>query len=390
MFEKDIERDTALNFTKEAEFTKFTEELNAQSSWFTGYRASELEVVPVKSGSAALPKSEFVYSSAETVNEMADKGGLYLKIGGGIKIPINLSTAPFTMDDRAGARCKLVSDLFNMQSYEKYAEILNEGFTTYGSMAVKMLMRGGRIHAIHTNKYVDLSQNEFRRIVQTYMNTNFPTSSFISAGYTAERTYFDYAVCQSRDSFFSAYAEAWIKAGLPEPMLKKSYPILSFSTGDTGKQAICITPKLRIGNGNFPLGTELSIKHASSAREDIIVQKCTQVFSEMQEGLNTIEDMLKIELVHPYAVFVRAAMETGIVGKAKAAISAVLDNFKDFYIQGTDTVTAFNVYYEMCQIENYGEFEQLSAATKLQVLEALNRLIKLNWRKLDVSGREEF
>ena len=67
MFEREIERDTALNFTKEAEFEKFTEELNAQSAWFTGYKAGDLEVVPVKSGSAPLPKGEFAYSTAECV-----------------------------------------------------------------------------------------------------------------------------------------------------------------------------------------------------------------------------------------------------------------------------------------------------------------------------------
>lgn len=389
MFEREIERDTALNFFDETKFQQLLDDLNDQSFWMP-VKAAFLQLVAYKSGTSLSPMSGFLYTSKEVLDEMSLTDGLYLLVEGSIRIPINLETAPFTMDDRAGARCKLLSDLFNSQDYEKYAMFLNEGFSTYGNMMVKILVRGGRVHAIHTNKYVDLEQKAYYKIAKNFMSHNFPTSRFISAGYTAERTAFEYSVCESRDAFFSAYAEAWVKAGLPEPMLRKSYPMLSFSTGDTGKQAICISPKLKIGSGSFPLGTELSIKHASSAKEDVIVEKCSQAFSEMQEGLNTIEDMLKIELIHPYAVFVKAAVETGIVGKAKAAIAAVLDNFKDFYIQGTDSVTAFNVYYEICQIENYSEFEQLSGATKLQVLEALSRLIKLDWRKMDVTGREEF
>lgn len=391
MFEREIRDNTALDFDKETRFEEFALDLNNESAWLSE-KLSQLEVVPVEAGETLL-LSDFIYTESGIVSELEDNGGLYLNINassGGFKVPILIDIASFTLDDRAGARCKLVSDYLNNGMIKEYAKALNAGFRMYSGNSVKILVRGGKVHAIHTNKYKILPLHLLFSTAKEYMRNNFPTSSFRAAGHSVERSFFDFSVCKSTDTFFAAYVDAWIKAGLPEGILKQSYPLLTFSTGDTGKETICITPKLKIQQGYFPLGTSFSIKHASSATEVRFKEQCEKAYSKMQEGLTSIEDMLKIELAHPYAVFVRAATQTGIVTKAKASISAVLNNFKDFYDADVDVITAFDVYYNICSIENFPEFEQLNPATKFQVLESLYRLLQIDWKKIDVSGKEEF
>lgn len=391
MFEKEIDNLKSLEFDNEADFNQFLQELTPKTAWLV-QAASFMEVVAVEPGAYHISSlGGWDYSTPDQVDKLCRNGGIYLVIkrNPDIRIPINIATCPFTLDDRCGAKSKLLADLLGSRNFERYADFINTGFDFYAKQTLKVLVRGGSVLAMHTIKYFDFNQQLFFENANDFMKV-FPSSCFVKAGYDVERTYARYRVCNSADPFMEKYAQAWAKAGLPQPLLKKSYPMLEFVTGDTGKQTLTIIPYLQIGRDKFPLGTELSLKHSSKATASAVKEKANAAFAAMQKGLISVEEMIKTELHNPYAVFVRAGLETGIPSKAKVAITAVLNNFKDYYRQGVDKVTAFDVYYEMCQIEHFAEFEELSSGTKMQVLEGLNRLVNLNWAKIDVAGREEF
>lgn len=393
MFEKLLEEVTgAMSTTKKADFDAFNDEIDKATTWLTCRNTNlELKYMPRKAGETTA-LTGWCYSSVDVLSKFEETGGLYLVIGidepQPIRIPVNATTTPFTMDDRAGVRSKLLADFFNKGLTEDYVELINRGFQFYNDK-VKILVRGGYVQAIHTGKYYTFSHEDLFGIADKHMK-NYAGSKFIKASYTNERTTADYAVCGSKDTFFAKYADAWKTAGLPEKLLNMSFPVLTFSTGDTGKFPVSITPKLFIGDGVFPLGTALSIKHTSSLTPTALEEKAKLAFANLQEGLISIEDMIKLQLCHPYAVFVKAATKVGITAKAKAAISVVLENFKDNYVQGVDDITAFDIYYSICEMIHFREFQELSDPTKLQVMESFNRLLQIRWKELDFSGREEF
>ena len=59
----------------------------------------------------------------------------------------------------------------------------------------------------------------------------------------------------------------------------------------------------------------------------------------------------------------------------------------DFY--DADKVTAFDVYKKICEIQLYKSFKDLAEGTKMQILEALYRMLQIDWTKIDHPGAEE-
>ena len=338
-----------------------------------------------------LPSGEFAHSRDDVIRAFKEQGGYYLVINrgfGNVNIPICIKTCPFTMDDRAGIRSKLLSDYLAGGSTEDYAALINRGFSYYTGK-VKILIRGGYVLAIHSDKYNDFSQDLLFGLVNIHMKS-YEDAHFIDGDYDLERTIVNYAVCESGDKFFESYEDAWKKAGMPENILRQCYPVLSFATGDTGRYPVTITPKLYLGSSVLPLGSQVSIKHTSKLTSENFEQKARLCFANMKDGLESIEGMIKTTLLHPYAVFVKVATRAGITGRAKVAITKCLENFKDMYDKDVDRISAFDVYYSICEMVHLEEFKALSESTKLMVEESFNRLLQIDYAKLDYAGREEF
>lgn len=390
MFEREIEKNlTVIDFRDKLDFDTFVEDLEDNTQWLEE-KAGNLQVKYAKAASGVTLYGVWDLTSPLAKSAFEGTGGYYLEISGANtrRIPINAETAPFTIDDRAGVRSKLLADYFGKGHPEAYTGLVNDGLHFYNE-TIKILVRGGQVHAMHTKKYCTMPQKEIFEIAESLM-TKYPSGDFVSGQFATERTYAKYEVCDNEDTFFERYSKAWIDAGLPEKMLEQSRPVLTFSTGDTGKYPVAITPQLQIGSAVFPLGTTITVKHTKSLTAKQVEESATLAFSNLQKGLTSVEEMLQIQLKHPYAVFVKAASKTGITTKAKGAITAVLENFKDNFIQDVDDITAFDVYYSICEIQHYDEYSELKSATKLQVMEALNRLIQIDWEAIDLAGREEF
>ena len=389
MYKDLIRAEKPIHVTTKDEFKELLSELDQESSWREVYRP-EISIAYHSKGDE-LALGDWLYSDEDTLKKFKEDGGFYLKLNSIYvkgNIPILIDSCAFTMDDRAGAKSRLLSDYLEEGYTEEYASLINEGLKFYQGK-IKMLIRGGKLIAMHSEKYHDFSQGALFTLAENHMKA-YAESHFLGATYTLEKTTADYAVCGSGDDFFKSYSDAWKHAGMPELMLRECYPVLSFATGDTGKCQVTITPKLYLGSSILPLGSELSIKHTSKLTEENFTEKARLSFASMTEGLSSIEDMIGTKLLHPYAVFVKAATRAGITSKAKTAITRCLETFKDMYDPDTDRISAFDVYYSICEMVHLEEFDLLSGSTKLQVEESLNRLLQIDYRALDYPGREEF
>ncbi len=389
MYKELIRDERPIHVTTESDFSELLKELTEETSWRDAFR-DEI-CIAYHGKDQMLPLGDWLYASSESLEKFKEEGGFYLKLNSSYvkgNIPVLIASCAFTMDDRAGAKSRLLSDYLEGGYTEEYAELVNEGLKFYPGK-IKMLIRGGKVIAMHSEKYHDFSQSQLFTLAENHMK-GYAGSHFLGATYTLEKTTADYAVCGAGDDFFKNYSDAWKAAGMPELMLRECYPVLSFATGDTGKCQVSITPKLYLGSSILPLGSELSIKHASKLTEENFTEKARLAFASMTDGLSSIEDMIRTTLLHPYAVFVKAATRAGITSKAKTAITRCLETFKDMYDKDTDRISAFTVYYSICEMVHLEEFDLLSDSTKLQVEESFNRLLQIDYRALDYPGREEF
>ena len=378
MFKKELEkRDCYLSFKDENEFAEFVMYMNKKDIWLRDL-SCRLSLKHVDKGvdPRTIAGPGVFYSSQEVLDEISRTGGVMMQRSCNTSSSefgaVNLDNAQLTLDERAGAKCKLVSTYASRGRYDRYACIISEGFKFFNASVI-YLIRGGWILAVHSGKYKIFPQEDVFLLAADHMRRNHPQSKMLYAEYTHDRTIASYQVCSTQSEFMKSYSEAWKKAGLPEAILENTYPVLNFSTSDTGRYPVAVTPVLKIegrrgaDTGCFPLGTSLEMKHNSKASAAAFVENANLAFANLKEGLVTLQEMLEIELNHPNAVFVKTASIIGITSKAKAVIKEVYMDFKDDYYDA-DKVTAFDVYKKICEIQLYKSFKSLAEGTKMQIL----------------------
>jgi len=399
MYKEELEkRNCVLSFETEEEFAKFLVYMTDKDIWIREM-SCRISFAPLVKGTdlRSILGPGTIYSSQDVLDDISATGGIVMRRSCNTSSseygPVNLDFAELTLDERAGAKCKLVGTYAANKLFDRYASIVTEGFKFFNNSII-YLVRGGWILAVHSGKYKVFPQQDAFLIAAAHMKKSHPESEFLKAEYTHDRTVASYKVCSCDSDFMKAYGEAWKKAGLPASMLENTYPVLNFSTSDTGRYPIAVTPVLKMtgkkgaASGTFPLGTSLEMKHNSKASPDKLVENAKYAFSNLKEGIMTLQEMLEIELKYPNAVFVKTASIIGITAKAKGVIKEVYMDFKDdFYY--ADKVTAFDVYKKICEIQLYKSFKDLSEGTKMQILEALYRMLQIDWNKIDHAGAEE-
>ena len=399
MYKKELEkRDCYLSFKDEDEFAEFLIYMNKKDFWLREL-SCRISFKPLEKGMdpKILAGPGVFYSTEEVLEDVSRTGGVIMQRSCNTSSSefgaVNLDVAQLTLDERAGAKCKLVGTYASRGLFDRYACIVSEGFKFFNSTVV-YLVRGGWILAVHSGKYKIFPQQDIFLIAADYMQRKHPESKLLKAEYTHDRTFASYKVCSTQSEFMKSYSQAWEKAGLPMSILENTYPVLNFSTSDTGRYPVSVTPVLKMegrkgaATGLFPLGTSLEMKHNSKACAEKLIENANLAFSNLKEGLLTLQEMLEIELNHPNAVFVKTASIIGITSKAKGVIKEVYMDFKDDFYDA-DKVTAFDVYKKICEIQLYKSFKDLAEGTKMQILEALYRMLQIDWKKIDHPGAEE-
>lgn len=387
MYEKQLQETwTLLSFEGKASFFSFLEELENSTKWF----ASEPTLKLFALDETSEPDVECL-SEDEQWDSECTSNGIAVKFtanDGTEKVSVfNKLTAPLSTNERAGAKCQLTNVLLDKEP-ASYVKIINKGIATFEE-PVQILVRAGRVMAIHSKKYNTISQLTIFKTSAEAMADRFKKSKMLTASYNPDVTHASYAICDGNGEFMESYAKTWKESGMPEQMLEKTYPMIDFATSDTGRYTISIRPILRIGKNTYPIGTELKMKHnglADVAHIGMNVDKC---FAEMQESITTLNELQKMKLIHPYAVFVRACRESGLYKTVKNLCCETLDNIKATYAED-DEITAFSMYREICDMQDREVFKEFAPNTILSCLEAFGRLLQLKWKEMDKSGPEDF
>ena len=391
MNEKDYEvelqkQNTTLSFKKQQDFTDFQKVLTKNTIWQDVDSSMCIE--------KAFPGKAALYDCASTkdqwdANNIAggltvDFTGLYKGIHG--SAIVNHFTSPLSLLERGGIKCKLASE-YESNDLDSYAKLINQGISYFGKN-LRILIRGGQLMATHTTKYNSLPQETIFDAAKDYMQGHFPSGKFIDAVYTPDVTEATYSICNGNDAFLKEYADDWVDAGLPKGLLDKTYPVLIFSTSDTGRYPLAIKPRLYIGKAQYPLGTDVEVKHTGRALLNEMNSYADQAYSKINQGISSVRDMLTHEINHPYAAFVKVSSKVGLTKKIKTCMQEALANFKDEFDPCT-RVTAFNIFKAICDVQLYGSFQITSPLTQMACKECIYRIYSINWDEVDKAGIEE-
>ena len=331
-------------------------------------------------------------------NETAAESDLVLDMGSGSQ-PLTPS-AIHSVIARADLTCRLIADLIDRGKTEDAVKLLNDGLRLKGENRsddqhdgkvinpCQIVTRGGWVIAALSNQWAHLPQSELAECVLDEIRAIFPEAEFVKCTYTHDLTEFWISLGNHKSDIMRKYRNAWISSGYPEEELEKVKPLVRVCTSDTGQSGVVVTPILQDRSYNRMIGDRLYTKHAGKNSLKDVKSDLTKTFARAQETLEAISRLMSTPLSHPVAVMVRA-MEHGkrsLYSLSQSACEEVLQNFKLLY-GGISGVSAYDVYASLAEMEYCDKVKNLKNNSAIQIVEAIYRLIDLDWTAMDVPGK---
>lgn len=374
-----------IKFNEQTEFNSFLENMRLEDKWLIektdclriGY-ISPGSTVEYKYEAATNDQIEEAYACGSLFIEMMELGKFFLLNDGAL----------FTLKDRAGITCKHTTQLLNMGKYEDFCRFVNFALPEYKGKKSLILVRSGQVLAAHSSNYVTLNQVEIYDELIKNIQTRFPNAEFDNSVYTHNLTSCSYCLSNYKDKIMDIYRQAWIDSGLNQRALEQSFPVLTVNTSDTGEFCLEVEPILKLGSYYYPLGDKIRIKHHGTASISKLNDALRKSFAKLQEGLGNVADLITLKIEYPIPAMVRAAEETGIAKNAKKACKKIVEAYKSCLLPG-QSIMAFDIYMQLCEIRYTLEFQKMKPATRLKVTENLYRLLTLDWSDLDEPGKVE-
>ena len=375
----DLNRNEAyLGFEEHSSFQEFLEEMNNEDTWFLA-NTQEMKVSYKTPGD--IP--EYIYEGATaTQTDEAYANGFYAVDIKGKHYILN-PLSHFTLLDRAGATSRYSKDV-SEKDPERLAELYNVTLP-YWAKDCMILMRGGQILAAHSENYKTLQQKDVFGISQNLMIQKFPKAKFMNAAYTHSQSEMTFSLCDQKDMILNEYAASWVNAGYSKDALEKTYPMFTVKTSDVGLFCVEIHPQLYSAACCYPLGEPIKIKHHGTASVKEIDVKMNMAYAGLTKGLDTISNMLKIELDHPVEAFTGACKAVGLHKFCKKLVKLMIEEFEYSFSYG-ETVTAFAAYQRICEIKYTKEYKDMSSSMKLKTDESIYRLLQVDWLSVDRPG----
>ena len=331
-------------------------------------------------------------------NEIAKEGDLVLVTDNGHQ-PVIFSAID-SIVARADLTCRLIAELFNRNKIEDGVSLLNDGLKLKGEIRnedkavksvnpCKIVTRSGWVIGAMSNQWAHLPQSELADTVLDEIRQAFPDAEFIKCSYTHELTEFWISLGNHQSEIMKKYRNGWVSSGYPAEELEKVKPLVRVCTSDTGQSGVVVTPVLQDRSYNRVLGERLSTKHAGKNSLEDVKKDLRQTFAKAQESLEKITDLMSTPISNPVAVLVRA-LEFGkrsLWSLSQGGCEDVLEHFKMLY-GGVSGISAYDIYATISEMEYCDKVKNLKQNSAIQIVEAIYRLINLDWRRLDVPGKE--
>ena len=272
------------------------------------------------------------------------------------------------------------AEILHRMSIADQATMLNMSWRYLANTLGRVLIRGGKIMAVHSGRYIPISQNSIFSSFMNYMKEEFKTGGFISASYRHEKTQITYHAANINDPLMAPFKEAAIKfGGLTLSSISSDKILVKLITGDLGQTATKVYPILQEGTREFFIGSPLTLPHRDSTTLDDIKETYPQILAILQDGVDNLKRLLEININHPVNCAINVAKKFGLPKKS-------VNDIRHYFDAMDETVTAYEIYFTLAEILHEPRFKEYSPERQLDVHEAFARIILIqNWTKYDTA-----
>lgn len=279
-----------------------------------------------------------------------------------------------TLSDRALNKSKILAKL----SFEDKAKMLNMSWPYMNlSQEARCLLRGNRVHAVHSDGYVHLPQSELFEAFTEGLDKRF-TKTYKEGSYSHAITLALYEIEARSGDIMATYKAAMKAAGFADT---DYVPAIMFATADNGMVCASAYPILT-GGRNIMLGSPLKIKHEANASVDDFEKKLDMCFALVEQGVSSLTEMLSIEIKYPIPALVRMLKQTSL---PKRASNQVVEEYKKY---PPTRVTAYELFHTVLQCMDSDYVKGYAPVKMLSIQESIARLLHTNWDEIDGPGAE--
>ena len=332
----------------------------------------------------------YPYSPSEQV-EAAYKLGTFAITINGTKYLMN-ETAQLTIGQCAQVCSRLLSKLLDRDNPEycdcnAAAKLYNFGLTHLGKDTL-ILVRGGQVMSVFSDKYKVLPQEEIFTSAIAQIRDRFPNAKNIETVYDHRETVMLFELCDTQNKIFDGYRKAWLSAGLREDELREARFFVRIASGDTGYSTFSALPIIMAGSsreGWKPLLSPSKAKHIGKVDTTVVDTLIADMFAGAEESINKLAKMMQTPLKNPQKIYKKIVKDLRLESNCKKLMQA-LDESVDFLcnINGANTVvTAYGLYNAIFEIRYFKEFANLSPAVQVKINDNLSRLPNLDWDELN-------
>lgn len=366
-------------FAHESEFLTFLQSIQARSHW-ERQPARELSVIALDEEAPLTRTLRRQYEHLGTegiLDDTMEHTRLLLKAQEKL-IPVR-SCAIKTILDRA----RISGSALGQLSKPHLAEVLNHCLNIARGNAL-LWYSDGKISAVHggdSNDYAVLEIPELFAHTVQYLAEHYP-------GYTFAGGTFDHSMVTAiweltgQDRLTETYRTALKHHGLLGEGASIR-PAVRLSTSNTGISGANLYPMLLEGPHAriIPLGSPIRENHKNGADLDQFDENLVKLFAQYQSNLETLTELLDIELAYPANVMQSMLKELG-VGK-RLAMEAV----EQYRAQtGDEPDTAHSVYRAMTEILFLLQRDGAGGTKIAAMEEILARAMKMRWTAYDLPG----
>lgn len=366
-------------FAHESEFLTFLQNIQARSRW-KRQPARELTVIALEEGD---PLTQTLHRQYEhlglegVLDDTMEHTRLLLKTQEDLT-PVR-SCAIKTILDRA----RISGSALGQLSKANLAEVLNRCLNIARGDAL-LWYSDGKISAVHggdANDYAVLEIPELFEHAVRYLADHYP-------GYTFAGGTFDHSMVTAiweltgQEALVETYCAALRRHGLLREDTSIR-PAVRLSTSNTGISGANLYPMLLEGPASrtIPLGSPIRENHKNGADLDQFDENLVKLFAQYQCNLESLTELLDIELAYPANVMQAVLKELG-VGKRLA-----MEVVEQYRAQtGDEPDTAHGVYHAMTEVLFLLQRDG-AGGTKLAAMEEiLARALKMRWTAYDLPG----
>lgn len=285
---------------------------------------------------------------------------------------------------------KIKGSALGRLSLESLRDVLNECLKVSNSETL-LLLRYGKIMAMHTDKYVIMPMTHLCEVTRTELEARFGRVDFLEGFHSNDFTKVIWSLPNFQNDFMEAYYDAIDQEGLTTKAINLM-PVVRFTASDTATSAVTATPMALVPQGYclpFVKGISVRHEHRTNGFEGIALyqDQLADIFAKFDDMTKVIKHMATVEIENPVNCLIGIcnALNQRRTMISKKYADAALEELK-YWMFSQDVITMYDIFLCMGECIHAAKEVETSMMVINTIEEAIALIPKMKWSNYDIGG----